>query len=102
MNRRQLYNDDFDDPESPRSIYDGEEGEIEPWFLPDPDVALVDHEIPLPWADHTPLNDAGLWLLAQGHHAAKLATAVYGRGAARYAGRRDWAEGFGAPCLARG
>lgn len=76
MNKRQLYNDEYDDPEGPRSIYDGEEGEIEPWFLPDPEVALADHEIPLPQADHTPLNDAGPWLCAQGQYAAELATAA--------------------------
>lgn len=76
MNRPQSYKDDYDDPEGPRSIYDGEEGEIEPWFLPDPVAAHADHEIPLPKADHTPLDAAAPWLLAQGQYAAELATAA--------------------------
>lgn len=66
----------YDDPKGLRSIYDGDGTEAEPWFLPDPDAVLVDHEIPLPKADHRPLNDTEPWLAAQGQHAAGLATAA--------------------------
>lgn len=76
MSSRQPYSDDYDDPSSPGSIYDSEGRETEPWFLPDPEAALADHEVPLPKADHTQLNDAAPWLLAQGRHAAELATAA--------------------------
>lgn len=76
MIKRQPDIDEYDDPEGPRSIYDGDDTETEPWFLPGPDAALADHEIPLPRADHTPLGDAAPWLAAQGQHAAGLAKAA--------------------------
>lgn len=76
MNNPPPYIDDYDDPEGPRSIYDGQGDEAEPWFLPDPEAVLADHEIPLPKADQTPLNDAAPWLAAQGQHAAALAKAA--------------------------
>lgn len=76
MNRPQSDSDDYDDPLGSPSVYEGDGGEDDLWFLPDPDAVLRDREMPLPRADRRALDDPTEWFAAQGAHAAQLARAA--------------------------
>lgn len=66
----------FKEPETLASPDDSEGEDDDLWFLPDPDEALEDHEIPLPRARADSLLQAADWVTAQGVHAADLARAA--------------------------
>ena len=76
VNRRDMFKDIFEEPDTPRSLYDPPDEAEDLWFLPDPDDALDSHDIPLPKVQNDPLVRPDEWIAAQGTHAALLARAA--------------------------
>ncbi|WP_120632637.1 helix-turn-helix domain-containing protein [Ruegeria sp. EL01] len=80
MNKRNIFMGTFEEPGTPRSLYDPPDEAEDLWFLPDPDDALDIHDIPLPKVQNDPLVRPDEWIAAQGTHAALLARAALAAG----------------------